>query len=253
MENYGFLEWPYVGILLAWFVLIVTSLFVRYCTSLPQWIQTGLLGTSGALLASYLTVVIVDKSFRDERARERTQYEKLALRELSEPLRNHLELLSEWYAATCRNEDRFSHSSLEQAFQDDFSSSIANLRFTLDYPRDESINWFEYSQDSIESFRQEVETIQYKYSGLIGSGMAEQTDEVINSQFILLFIDNYSGSSLDTLDEAAIEHLDRHVEEVMSLLEYYEKYDVRGIDAYNNEYLDPDLFTDELISSGIET
>ncbi|MFB6233766.1 MAG: hypothetical protein ABEH81_06455 [Halopenitus sp.] len=148
-----FFEWPYV-VLLA----ISGVCFIIYTVSIVfldnQDIATWFSRLTAATLGSYLTAVVVDKSFRKQERKEKERVKNIALQELRSPLHEHLNLLAKWYTASRAERPEEMPSSWKEFLQNDFPETIENMDFSASAPAVKEQNWLTYSMSEVQEFKQ---------------------------------------------------------------------------------------------------
>lgn len=234
-----FFRKPYVFLLYLSGVCFSTYLSLEFSNLQNPELQPWFLSLTTATFGSYLTAIVVDKSFRDKEHRERERVRRTALRRLQAPLNRHLSLLAGWYVAASDEESFDKPDSLRTLLEDDFPETVMYLDFESSAPTtNPDQDWLNYSANQLLSFNQEIDEVLAKYGVYLDSDMVESLELVANSTMSSAIIscertrpeirrwreetEIDRPSSGNHLSLVLNEQVEDHVENVLRLMQHYE-------------------------------
>lgn len=262
----GFLQWPYVGLLVlcaAWFAIYLLSVLYLQNQELQTWTSR----LTAATLGSYLTAILVDKSFRDKERREEARIRNTALEELRIPLNAHLSHLTHWYTASLSEQsDEFPSSWLE-FLESDYVETVQKLDFSSSTPStDENKIWLAYSSEHMREFRNDVNSVTTKYSHAMDSEMVHTLQELATSQMMSTIINMHKAlpeierlegkkHAKDIAEELGLvinDDVEDHISNLISLIEYYDEPDAPDIAPFEGTSLHRDDVVPEIGSARLD-
>lgn len=252
---------PYVWLLclsVFWFSLyLFAKLYFPIISEAKPWF----LRLTTATFGSYLTAVVVDRSFRNKERRERERINHTALKRFQDVLNGHLCLLAEWYIASSDIESFEKPNSMRKLLEDDFIEVVENLDFEADAPTTHpNQDWLNYSAKKLLFFNNEINNFIMKHGEYLDSDTIEILESVANSTMSSAIIQKEKtrpeiqrirkNSDIDWEEKptellllSLNSHVETHVDDILDLIDRYEE---RGFDVHSFE---PNAFSDDVAPS----
>jgi hypothetical protein len=207
--------------------------------AIPE-IQPWLLSFTTATFGSYLTAIVVDKSFRDKERREQERIRTTALRRLEAPLNAHLSLLAGWYVTASAKETLNEPDSFRSLLEDDFTETVTHFDFLAEAPATApNQDWLDYSAHELQNFNQEIERVLAKHGAYLDSETIEILEQLADSTVSSIVISRAKTrpeiqrwrtergiDSTEVGEHLALvinEQVEEHVENVLRLMQHYEE------------------------------
>lgn len=190
---------PYVYPLIASIVALLGFYCLRVSDLAFQNVETLLAGVATATFASYITIILVDRNFRDQEEKRRQKMQNTALRQLRTDVNTHLTFLSNMYIAASEEYPNSPPSTYEELFNDDFSTTIQLLDFSKEYPtagESRVIRWFDYSESNLKEFQNSIDQVITQYSAWLDPEIVEKVHNLKSSRFMTVII---SASEVDLI------------------------------------------------------
>jgi hypothetical protein len=240
-----------VGLLVlcaAWFAIYLFSFLYLQNQELQTWTSR----LTAATLGSYLTAILVDKSFRDKERREEVRIRNTALEELRIPLNAHLNHLTSWYTASLSEQPDEISSSWMEFLNSDYVDTVQKLDFSSStHTTDENKIGLAYSSEHMKEFQNDVNSVATKYSHAMDSEMVHTLQELATSQMVSTIINMHRAlpeierlegkkHAKDITGELALvinDDVEDHISNLMSLIEYYDESDAPDIAPFEGTSL----------------
>lgn len=181
---------PYRYLLLIAIMSLIGSSYLRVEAELVGG-ATFLASISAATFGSYITVVLIDRSFRQQEAARRQQMQEAALRQLRRPLNSHLTLLGEMYIVTADQYPDSPPATYATFFDGDFVTQVQQLDFAAEYPtvRDNRYRtWFDHAAYGLQEFQTAIDQLINQYSAWLDPSVVETLQSVRDSELLILLI-----------------------------------------------------------------
>jgi len=177
-------RFPYGGLLLIsslFFILYVISVYSGISDNFEAWFSR----LTAATFGSYLTAIVVDRSFRRREQKELERIENSALRELKEPINGHLKVLCTWYTSSLGQRPEKIPSTWEELFEGEFEDQVVYLDFSGDSPTtNDDVDMMMYSAHKFKEFSESIDLVLWKYSHGMESDLVEKLESLSNSELI---------------------------------------------------------------------
>lgn len=228
---------PYIYPLLMSVSSLIIFYLLRYSDLNYQGLETLFAGVCTASLASYITVVLVDRTFREQKQKRQQKMRKTAFRELSGTINSHIGLLSDMYIATMPEYPKDSPDEYDQLFDKKFASQIQLLDFSKKYPTARGgVMWFNYSENELNNLKETIDQVLSKYSPWLNAETTNNLRELKQSTFVsmlislseanLIQLDNQKGYDRTyTVLAGNVDIILEHTNVLLEIIEEYEEID----------------------------
>lgn len=176
---------PYVYILLVSMFVIELYIFLRTLNIGQVWLSSLMGGLATASLSSYLTAVLINRSFRQQEQERQEQMKNTAYADLRIPIQDHIRLLIEIYIATSEKYPTQQATDYSEFFDNEFINQIQYLEFTQRYPivREET-SWRKHIGEQMKIFQNEVDKNISQYAAWYDPEMVETLRQIRSSTFV---------------------------------------------------------------------
>lgn len=186
------------------FVISVLSLIIFYLLKYSdlnfQGLETLFAGICTASLASYITVVLVDRTFREQKQKRQQKMQKTAFRELRVTINSHISLLTDMYIAAMPEYPKDDPDKYEQLFDEKFARQVQLLDFSKEYPTARGgVMWFNYSENELNQLKESIDQVLSKYSPWLDAETTNNLRKLKQSTFVSMLI-SLSEANLIQLD-----------------------------------------------------
>lgn len=184
---------------------------------------------------SYLTVILVDLSFRRKEDRERERIKRIALERLAGTINSHIEMLSEWYIAALEEEPEFTPESYPDLFNEEYIRTTRRVDFSKNYPtagNGPDPTWLDMSGQRMESFSEDVEDTISNYGIYMEPEMIKTVQNISDSGINQLFqndiiqSDQRIGATRDCnllAGEGVDYFLAKHLNLILEVIQWYDQ------------------------------
>ncbi|MGB9966302.1 hypothetical protein [Halobacterium hubeiense] len=202
-----------------------------------QGAEALLSGVSTATFSSYITILLVDRSFRRQKKNRRKKMRSAALRQLEGDLVSHLNFLVNMYIAASEEHPDKIPETYDDLFTDEFFKTVQYLDFSKEYPtaRDSRfIRWFDYAESHLNGFQNAIDQAISQYSMWLDPEVVETLQEIRGSTFSGMVI-TASETDMMQLDKEMgyereytvffgyEEFVEEHTNALLALVQEYEK------------------------------
>jgi len=236
-------QWPYI-LLPATFVIFTSSYLLYAYGVAPAVVGFSLnpvLNLLGQLIigtfAAYLVVIFVAElgNRREQEIQQRRQ--TTALTQISQPVNDHLALLSAWYVAAAEPPIE-QPESYQAAFDEQYTQTVSNLDFLKPYDVGavDTDTWLARSATELTEFRRELLLLVDLYSESLDSDVVEQLYNLANSRLTKQLITvhesgMYTNTTQDETfalfsDDSNARALQAHLEVLQETLETLDEHEI---------------------------
>ena len=225
------IQTPYVYLLVAGvgfsLAYIVALWFFPSRSEAQAWLSRFAVTTIG----SYITVVLVDSSFREQERRERDRMREIALSEVLEQVNAHLRLVSDMYISSIPDIPSEIPDSYEELFDADLRNALKLLDFSKQYPTvNRDITYLQYVGSSLVKSREEVNDIIRRYGFVMEPELVQNLKDLNNSDLVSilsqskkvdLFSLPYGPSGALLAAEGPDDMIGDYLSNLLTLMEYF--------------------------------
>lgn len=230
---------PYVYPLVVSISSFIIYYFVKTTVGGIPILENFFAGVSAATFGSYITVILVERSFRIQEENRRQRMQNAALRQLRLNINKHLSFLGNMYIASSQEYPSSSPNSYSDFFNNEFFRNVQFLDFSEEFPtaREHTCpSWFYYSENQIREFQESIDQAINQYSGWMDPELVNTLNEIKDSE-LLNFILGISEADIVELDRRkgherhyAIllgfpEMIQEHTTALLELIEQYDDID----------------------------
>lgn len=227
---------PYIYPLLVSIVALLGLYYVQSSELMIQNLENLLSGVATATFASYLTIILVDSTFREQEKKRRQKMQNAAFDYLQTDMNRHLGFLGEMYVASSINSLDSPPSSYDEFFNRDFSTTIQLLDFSKEYPtarESRTILWFDYSEAHFKEFQNSIDQVIAQYGAWLDPSTVEKLQKVQSSTFMGMVTSMSEGNIIQLDEEQGYDReyavlyghqdiVEDHTDALLALLEEYE-------------------------------
>ncbi|WP_254764123.1 DUF7550 family protein [Natrinema marinum] len=159
-------------------------------------------GVATATLGSYITILLVERSFREQEEHRRQRIQAAALRQIQGSLNSHLSFLSEMYIVALEEYPSSPPASYAELFNGDFDKQVQLLDFERSYPTagdGPNPDWFQISENEISNLRNQFDKTINQYAGLMEPELVETLQSIKESE-LTKFLTAISEANIRKLD-----------------------------------------------------
>ena len=181
------IQTPYVYLLIAGISFFLAYIVVLWFSPSRSEAQAWLSRFAVTTIGSYITVVLVDSSFREQERRERDRMREIALSEILEQVNAHLRLISDIYISSIPDIPSEIPDSYEELFDADFRNAPKLLDFSKQYPTaNRNITYLQYVGSSLVKSREEVNDIIRRYGFVMEPELVQDLKDLNNSNLVTI-------------------------------------------------------------------
>lgn len=120
---------PYVYALILYTLLIILYTIFGHYNLIPGLFEPLIAGLTTATLASYITSVLINRSFRKQEHDRQNRMRDAAYQDLKRPVERHIHLLLQMYIATLEEYPENRPTDYQEFFDNEFLDQIERLDF----------------------------------------------------------------------------------------------------------------------------
>lgn len=230
---------PYIYPLLVSVAALIGLYCVQSSELVVQNLKNLLTGVATATFASYLTIILVDSTFREQEKRRRQKMKNAAFVQLRTDMNRHLDFLGEMYIASSIESRDSLPSSYDEFFNSDFTTAVQLLDFSKEYPtarESKTVLWFDYSETQLKQFQNSIDQVIGQYGIWLDPDTVRKLQAVQSTAFVGLITSMAEGNIIQLDVEMGYDReytvlyghqgiIEDHTHAVLELLEEFEKSD----------------------------
>lgn len=249
---------PYIYPLIVSIVALFGLYYVQSSDFIFQNLENLLAGVVTATFASYLTIILVDSTFREQEKERRQKMQNAAFAQLQ--IDRYLGFLVKMYIVSSIESPNLTPSSYDELFNGDFNTTIQLLDFSEEFPtarESRTVLWFDYSESQLKEFQNSIDQVISQYGAWLDPGTVKKLQRIQSSTFMGMIISTAEGNIIQLDEEMGYDReyamlhghediIEDHTDALLDLLDEYQQtdevniIDVEDLNAWN-ENISPGL------------